>query len=85
MSVWNGANNEYNYVVMMSEAMKANVGADFQSHWLIDTGRNGVTDMRAQCSNWCNARGAGAGALPTHHTLLPQIVVSRADSNRVSH
>ena len=35
---------------------------------IIDTGRNGVADERADCSNWCNIRGAGVGQLPTHAT-----------------
>ena len=32
---------------------------------VIDLGRNGVADMRSDCSNWCNIRGAGVGQIPT--------------------
>jgi cellulose 1,4-beta-cellobiosidase len=42
--------------------------------FVIDTGRNGVDDMRADCSNWCNIRGAGAGHKPTAQTALPDLV-----------
>eukprot|EP00966_Prymnesium_polylepis_P220010 5089580-Prymnesium_polylepis.1 len=74
LSQWSGGNNEYNYVALMTAAMKHMVGGTFAPHWLIDTGRNGVADMRTQCANWCNPRDAGAGALPTHLTLLPDVV-----------
>ena len=37
-------------------------------------GRNGVDDMRDDCANWCNARGAGVGLLPTTNTKLPTMV-----------
>ena len=43
-------------------------------HYVIDTGRNGVDDMRQDCSNWCNIRGAGAGQRPTVNTELPELV-----------
>ena len=42
--------------------------AGMDPHFIIDTGRNGVTDMRADCSHWCNIRGAGIGHLPTTNT-----------------
>jgi len=32
-----------------------------EAHVIIDTGRNGVTDMRTDCKNWCNPRNAGTG------------------------
>lgn len=31
-------------------------------------GRNGVSDMRSDCANWCNIRGAGIGVKPTTAT-----------------
>lgn len=40
----------------------------FAPHFLVDTGRNGVTDMRQDCANWCNIRGAGVGRVPTTAT-----------------
>lgn len=41
--------------------------------FIIDTGRNGVDGMRAECANWCNIRGAGVGRFPTASTDLPAI------------
>jgi cellulose 1,4-beta-cellobiosidase len=35
---------------------------------VIDTGRNGVDNMRQDCANWCNIRGAGVGHRPTTRT-----------------
>ena len=63
---WNRANNELNYARMLVDAVAAATGAD--ARVIIDTGRNGVADERADCSNWCNIRGAGVGQLPTHAT-----------------
>ena len=45
-----------------------------EPHFVIDTGRNGVDDMRQDCSNWCNIRGAGLGLWPTADTALPDLV-----------
>jgi len=70
---WNPANNEMNHVAGLSHAMqKIDSSADL--HFIIDTGRNGVTDMRSDCANWCNIRGAGVGLLPTTKTPNPAIV-----------
>jgi len=41
---------------------------------IIDSGRNGVADMRSDCANWCNIRGAGVGLLPTTNTPNPDII-----------
>jgi hypothetical protein len=46
----------------------------FTPHWLVDTGRNGEEDVRTDCSNWCNIRGAGLGRAPTANTSLPSVV-----------
>jgi len=73
LSQWNSGNNEYNYVQMMTAQMEKSI-AGFSPKWLIDTGRNGVDDMRDDCANWCNARGAGVGLLPTTDTKLPTMV-----------
>lgn len=61
-SQWNPANNELNYVQELVHAF----GGDH--HFVVDTGRNGVVDMRSDCSNWCNIRGAGIGLKPTTDT-----------------
>ena len=73
LSQWNSGNNEYNYVQMMTAQMEKSISG-FSPKWLIDTGRNGVDDMRNDCANWCNARGAGVGLLPTTDTKLPGLV-----------
>ncbi len=41
---------------------------------IIDTGRNDVGDMRSDCSNWCNIRGAGVGAFPSTATTSGWVV-----------
>jgi len=54
-----------NYVQLLEKKFGA-IG--FDAKFIIDTGRNGVTDMRDQCSNWCNIRDAGVGHFPTTNT-----------------
>jgi cellulose 1,4-beta-cellobiosidase len=61
-SQWNPANNELNYVAELVHAF----GDKY--HFVVDTGRNGVSDMRTDCANWCNIRGAGIGLQPTTNT-----------------
>lgn len=70
---WNPANNEMNHVAGLSHAMKK-VDASADLHFIIDSGRNGVADMRSDCANWCNIRGAGVGLLPTTNTPNPNII-----------
>jgi hypothetical protein len=65
-------NNELNYVQMLANHLRAAGVAT--PHFVIDTGRNGVDDMREDCSNWCNIRGAGLGLWPTPDTALPDLV-----------
>jgi cellulose 1,4-beta-cellobiosidase len=63
---YNPGNNELNYI--------ANLNAAFTSagitgkQYIIDSGRNGVANMRQDCANWCNIRGAGVGVQPTTST-----------------
>lgn len=33
--------------------------------YITDTSRNGVTNERGDCSNWCNINGSGLGLRPT--------------------
>lgn len=47
---------------------------DFDPKMIIDTGRNGQSDMRQDCSNWCNIRGAGVGHRPTTNTYDPSFI-----------
>jgi len=65
---WDAGNNEMNYVNELYHTF----GASY--HYIIDTGRNGVGDMRSDCSNWCNPRGAGIGAKPTTKTINTTII-----------
>jgi cellulose 1,4-beta-cellobiosidase len=55
---WNPSNNENNYALHLRTAMSEGIPG-FTPHMIIDTGRNGVADMRTKCANWCNIRGAG--------------------------
>lgn len=69
---YNPANNELNFVLSLEHSFKAaDPGAVL--HFIIDTGRNGVGDMRSDCANWCNIRGAGVGLVPTTKTAKPSI------------
>lgn len=66
LTQYNSANNERNYVLELAAALTS---AGFEDpHFVVDTGRNGVADMRSDCSNWCNIRGSGVGQLPTTNT-----------------
>jgi len=64
-SQYNPGNNEMNYVMELANAFS---NAGMQPHFIVDSGRNGVTNMRADCANWCNIRGAGVGLVPTTNT-----------------
>lgn len=72
-SQYNPANNELNYVNGLYHAFKA-VVSTFDPHFIIDTGRNGIADMRSSCSNWCNIRGAGIGLKPTYKTANTNLI-----------
>lgn len=71
-SQWNQANNELNYAQALVNAAKGEL--NFDARAIIDTGRNGVADMRGDCSNWCNIRGAGAGLKSTSQTVNASVV-----------
>jgi len=70
---WNPANNEINYAAELVVAMGQAISG-FSPKMIIDTGRNGVTNMREDCANWCNIRGAGVGLLPTTNTANTTLV-----------
>mmetsp|Transcript_5745 Transcript_5745/g.9747 ORF Transcript_5745/g.9747 Transcript_5745/m.9747 type:complete len:557 (+) Transcript_5745:76-1746(+) len=65
-------NNELNYAQQVHMAAKGIL--EMTAHIIIDTGRNGVEDMRTDCAEWCNIRGAGAGVLPTSDVPNPDII-----------
>merc|ERR1719219_3241167 len=48
---YNPANNEMNYVAELGHAMKK-VDPSAELHFIVDTGRNGVANMRSDCANW---------------------------------
>ena len=64
---WNWAHNELNYMDVLDYKMRAAIPG-FAPSYIIDTGRNGKPNTRSDCGNWCNARGAGIGHVPTTAT-----------------
>lgn len=73
---YNSGNNEHNYVQLLAARLaRSSVRSKIpEPKFVIDTGRNGRGEMREDCANWCNIRGAGIGHAPTSHTQLPAIV-----------
>lgn len=67
-SQWDPANNEANF----AQSLYHSFGPAY--HYIIDTGRNGVADMRSDCANWCNPRGAGIGYKPTTETTNTTVI-----------
>jgi len=70
-SQYNPANNELNYVAELASVFGS---SGVQPHFVVDTGRNGVGNMRADCANWCNIRGAGVGLVPTTSTANTTLI-----------
>jgi cellulose 1,4-beta-cellobiosidase len=64
-SQYNPGHNEMNYVQELAQALSS---GGVQPHFIVDSGRNGVANMRSDCANWCNIRGAGVGLIPTTNT-----------------
>jgi hypothetical protein len=73
-SDFNGANNEHNYVQLLSARARDVLHQLPSPHFIIDTGRNGRDDTRSDCAHWCNIRGAAVGNEPTANTALPNII-----------
>merc|ERR1712190_46449 len=69
---WNPGNNELNYAQDLLNAFNTAFSLEF--HAVIDTGRNGVDDMRTDCKNWCNPRNAGAGIASTVQTADSKLI-----------
>lgn len=69
---FNPCHSELNYAVALTEAMSSAISG-FEPKVVIDTGRNGQSP-RSSCANWCNARGAGSGKIPTTDTAAPEVV-----------
>lgn len=72
-SQYNPANNELNYIMEL-HSLFSNGISGFSPHFVVDTGRNGVGDMRSNCANWCNIRGAGVGLVPTTDTANSTLI-----------
>eukprot|EP01121_Diplochlamys_sp_Union-15-3_P013552 TRINITY_DN4219_c0_g1_i1.p1 TRINITY_DN4219_c0_g1~~TRINITY_DN4219_c0_g1_i1.p1 ORF type:complete len:443 (+),score=93.65 TRINITY_DN4219_c0_g1_i1:34-1329(+) len=70
---WNPGNNELNYIQDLAFAFSSAIPG-FSPKFIIDSGRNGVANMRADCANWCNIRGAGVGLMPTVNTANTTLV-----------
>jgi cellulose 1,4-beta-cellobiosidase len=62
---WNKAQNEKLYVELFSPELKS---AGMPGQAIVDTGRNGVQNLRKEWGNWCNVNGAGFGPRPTSTT-----------------
>ncbi|KAJ9156357.1 Glucanase [Pleurostoma richardsiae] len=62
---YNKCQNEKIYVDTFAPLLKQN---GMPNHAIIDTGRNGVTGLRAEWGDWCNVNGAGFGVRPTADT-----------------
>lgn len=67
----NSANNELNFGADLARAARGILGWD--ARIVIDTGRNGVPDVRESCRNWCNPKNSGAGAASTTDVADPSI------------
>jgi cellulose 1,4-beta-cellobiosidase len=67
-SQYNQAIDEVHYVNLLNEALTS-AGISGKG-FIIDTSRNGVTNTRSSCSNWCNIKGAGLGVRPTADTAF---------------
>jgi len=62
---YNSCQNEKTYITTFGAQLKT---AGMPNHAIIDTGRNGVTGLRAAWGDWCNVNGAGFGVRPTSNT-----------------
>jgi len=71
-SQYNPANNELNFAQALIQHAQGELNWDAKV--IIDTGRNGVVDMREDCANWCNPRNAGAGVASTTETAAPDMI-----------
>jgi cellulose 1,4-beta-cellobiosidase len=70
---YNQGNNEMNYAAALVATAKA-MGLMRDAHVVIDTGRNGVDNMRQDCASWCNPRNAGAGVPATAQVSNSSII-----------
>ena len=62
-SQYNFAIDEIHFINIFDKALQAHGISDM--HYITDTSRNGVTNERQDCANWCNIKGSGLGRRPT--------------------
>jgi cellulose 1,4-beta-cellobiosidase len=62
-SQYNFAIDEIHFINLLDAKFSQYGMSDF--HYITDTSRNGVTNERGDCSNWCNIKGSGLGERPT--------------------
>lgn len=62
-----------NYAASLNAAVKVAIDS-FNPKFIVDTERNGVGDVRKDCSNWCNIRDAGIGLPFTTETAIPSLI-----------
>ena len=65
-SQYNFAIDEVHYLNLFDQ--KAMQHGMTNMYYITDTSRNGVTNERGDCANWCNIRGSGLGMRPTTET-----------------
>jgi len=65
-SQYNQAIDEAHYIQLLSQTFNS-VGLT-NKYFITDTSRNGITNERKDCSDWCNAKGAGLGERPSTNT-----------------
>ena len=64
----NSCINEAIYITDLTETFSGSSIDITINGWITDTSRNGVTNMRSDCANWCNIEGAGLGERPNTDT-----------------
>jgi len=62
-SQYNFAIDEIHYMNLFDQ--KAQQHGMGSMYYITDTSRNGVSNERGNCSNWCNIKGAGLGMRPS--------------------
>jgi cellulase/cellobiase CelA1 len=62
-SQYNFAIDEIHFIDLFDKAMQAHGISGM--NYITDTSRNGVTNERQDCANWCNIKGSGLGRRPT--------------------
>jgi len=67
-SQYNQAIDESHYIQLLSQSL--NSAGISNKYFVVDTSRNGISNERRDCSNWCNIKGAGLGLRPSIDTSV---------------